>query len=398
MATDDQARFDQTDWEEIDESVDHGLSANTKVVLAGLVPLVLLYAYDYTLVGQYEPTFGFVGWGYSVTQLDWLFALSLLLFGAYGALPLYQAPRMTKYYWGEFKRNRPAVVSLAFLAGIFTMGLLGPLAISPPETDILIPYQPPLGFTIGMESVVECAGPVTEAGGQRVCHGSLAHPFGTTGSGKDIFRSVVYGMQITMKIAFITTLIVVTIGSAVGTVAAYGGGMVDEILMRYVDIQQSFPTFIAYLLILYIFGGGIALFILLFGLFSWEGTARYVRSNALAKVEEEYVKATQLTGASTYHIVRRHLVPNTASSIITDVTLLIPAFILFEAQLAFLGLGDSTIPSWGQVLAGGRDALPYAPWVTLIPGLFIFFTILAFNFLGDALLDALNPQAEAESE
>ena len=398
MATDDKARFDRTDWEEIDESVERGLSANTKTVLAGLFPLVLLYAYDYTLVGQYEPTFGFVGWGYSVTQLDWLFALSLLLFGAYGVLPLYQAPRMTKYYWREFKRNRPAVVSLAFLVGIFTMGLLGPLIISPPETDILLPYQPPLGFTISMESVVECAGPVTNSGGGRVCHGSLAHPLGTTGSGKDIFRSVVYGMQITMKIAFITTLIVVTIGSAVGTVAAYAGGMVDEILMRYVDVQQSFPTFIAYLLILYIFGGGIALFILLFGLFSWEGTARYVRSNALAKVEEEYIRATQLSGASTYHIVRRHLVPNTASSIITDVTLLIPAFILFEAQLAFLGLGDSTIPSWGQVLAGGRDALPYAPWVTLIPGLFIFFTILAFNFLGDALLDALNPQAEAESE
>jgi peptide/nickel transport system permease protein len=399
MATDTPSpRFDQTDWDEVAGGSDRGVPLNLKLTLAFVVPLVALFLYDWLVLGQYDATFAAVGWGYDVSQLDWLFALSLVLFGAYGLLPLYQAPRMTRYYWNEFKRNRPAVVSLVFLIAIFLMGVFGPLFISPPEVSLFKQFQPPLGAKINMQYVVECTGRVTTTGGERFCHGTLAHPFGTTDNGQDIFTLVVYGMQITMKIAFVTTLLVITVGTAVGTVAAYAGGIVDEILMRYVDIQQSFPTFILYLLILYIYGGGIALFILLFGFFTWEGTARYVRSNALAKTEEEYIKASQLTGAGAYHIIRRHIVPNTASSIITDVTLLVPGFILAEAQLAFLGLGDTSVPSWGQVLASGRDVLPFAPWVTLVPGLFIFLTILAFNFLGDALLDALNPKAAAESE
>ena len=137
---------------------------------------------------------------------------------------------------------------------------------------------------------------------------------------------------------------------------------------------------------------------MLFGLFAWEGTARYVRSNALAKTEEEYIKAAQISGASTYRIIRAHIVPNSASSIITNITLLVPSFILAEAQLAFLGLGDSAIPSWGQLISAGRTDLSFAPWITLAPGMFLFLTILAFNFLGDALLDALNPEADAEAE
>jgi peptide/nickel transport system permease protein len=209
---------------------------------------------------------------------------------------------------------------------------------------------------------------------------------------------IVYGMQVTMKLAFVATLIVIVIGTAVGTVSAYMGGMVDEVLMRYVDIQQSFPTLILYLLVVYTYGGSLLLLVLLFGLFSWEGTARYVRSNALAKTEEEYIKAVQLSGASVYRVIRRHIIPNTTSSIVTDLTLLIPGFLLAEAQLAFLGLGDSTVPSWGQLIAAGRSDLSFAPWITLMPGFVLFFTILAFNFLGDALLDAINPEAQAEAE
>jgi peptide/nickel transport system permease protein len=201
-----------------------------------------------------------------------------------------------------------------------------------------------------------------------------------------------------MKVGLMSAFIVMVIGSLVGTVAAYAGGLVDEILMRYVDIQQTFPSFLLFLLITYLFGSSLFLFILIFGFFSWGNTARYVRSNALQKTEEEYIKAAKATGANTWLIIRRHLIPNTASSIITDMTLLIPSFILFEAAFAFLGLGDPTVPSWGQAIADGRSTLGVAPWISTIPGIFLFVTILAFNFLGDALLDAVNPQAETESE
>ncbi|PSP39233.1 ABC transporter permease [Halobacteriales archaeon QH_7_65_31] len=398
MATDKSSRFDNVDWEAVTADSGRALSTNLLGTLLCVVPLIALLVYDFVALGQYEDTFAFVGIGYDVTQLDWLFALSLILFVFYALLPLYQNPRITRYYWREFKRNRPAVVSLAFLTFVFVVGLLGPIFISQPEIDLVTQYQPPIGMSVQNTYPVQCLGEVTSGASGQLCHGSLAHPLGTDSRGRDILVMLIYGMQVTVKIAFITSLIVITIGTAVGTVAAYSGGMIDEVLMRYVDVQQSFPTFIAYLLILYAYGGGLFLFIVLFGTFAWEGTARYVRSNALTKSEDEFMKSAELTGASTYHIITRHLIPNTASSIITILTLLVPGFILAEAQLAFLGLGDPTAPSWGQLLSTGRDALPYAPWITLMPGFLIFLTILAFNFLGDAVLDALNPEAQAESE
>ncbi|MFW5895889.1 MAG: ABC transporter permease [Halolamina sp.] len=403
----DKATFDTVNWDRITDESDRELSLNFLILAVGTGLIMLVWAFDYFLVtrtydamlgldlgNQYTATFQFIGWGYNVTQLDWLFAFSLLLFGAYIVLPLYQNQRMTRYYWREMKRNRPAMVSLGWLGFIFVIGVIGPVVIPAPEAEMMTKYQPPMFLSIDSVYPIQCLGEMS--GGD--CYGSMQHPLGTTGDGKDIFRIIVYGMQISMKIGFIATLIVVSIGTAVGTLAAYAGGLVDEVLMRWVDVQQSFPTFILYLLILYIWGASLFLFIVLFGLFSWEGTARYVRSNALAKTEEEYIKAVQLSGASTYRIIRSHIVPNSASSIITDITLLVPGFILFEAQFAFLGLGDSTIPSWGVLISQGRSDLAFAPWITLIPGLFLFFTILAFNFLGDALLDALNPEAEAEAE
>ncbi len=406
MAADRQT-FDEVDWDKITGESDRELSPNFLIVATGTAMILLLAAFDYLFVtgtydeaigmnfgNQYTPTFDFIGWGYDVTQLDWLFAFSLLLFGAYIVLPLFQNPRMSKYYWREMKRNRPAMVSLAWLGFVFVIGVLGPVVIAAPRADLAVQYQPPMFMEIDRVYPIRCVGPVVGD----ACQGTMQYPFGTTGDGKDIFTIIVYGMQISMKIGFIATLIVVSIGTAVGTVAAYAGGLVDEVLMRYVDVQQSFPTFILYLLILYIWGASLFLFVVLFGLFAWEGTARYVRSNALAKTEEEYMQAAQLSGASTYRIIRAHMVPNTASSIITDITLLVPGFILAEAQFAFLGLGDATIPSWGVLISQGRSDLAFAPWITLAPGLFLFFTILAFNFLGDALLDALNPEADAESE
>ena len=393
MATDEPStRFDSVDWEEIGGGRE--LTTNFIGVAVSVGALFVLVLYDVFVVPGDTPTFAAVGWGYDVTGLDWLFAFSLVLFGFYGVLPLYQNARMTRYYWREFRRNRPAVASLAFLTAVFVIGLLGPLFIPSPTVDLFAKYQPPVGFEVARTYVVNCAGPVVDG----ACQGTWQYPLGTTQNGRDIFRMIVYGMQVTMKLAFVATLIVIVIGTAVGTVSAYMGGMVDEVLMRYVDIQQSFPTLILYLLVVYTYGGSLLLLVLLFGLFSWEGTARYVRSNALAKTEEEYIKAVQLSGASVYRVIRRHIIPNTTSSIVTDLTLLIPGFLLAEAQLAFLGLGDSTVPSWGQLIAAGRSDLYFAPWITLMPGFVLFFTILAFNFLGDALLDAINPEAQAEAE
>jgi peptide/nickel transport system permease protein len=166
--------------------------------------------------------------------------------------------------------------------------------------------------------------------------------------------------------------------------------------MRYVDIQITFPAFFLYLLLVYLFGGSLFLMILIFGLTGWGGIARIVRSEALQRREEAYIQAAKASGASSLWTIKQHLLPNVSNSVITAATLLIPSFILFEAALSFLALGDPTTPSWGQVIADGRSDIASAWWISTLPGFFLFFTILAFNFLGDALRDALDPRQEVK--
>ncbi len=394
MATKKPQQFDQVDWEEFSESRGFAPSINTIGMLVTTAVLVAVFGYDWRFVGEREPLLTIAGQELSPTGIDYMFLFTLGLFAFYLVLPLYQNPRMTRYYWDQFKRNRPAVISLGWLVILFAGGLIGPFLLNAPQQNLPIGYQPPVFSSIDSAYVAECVG--TMSGGQ--CTGTWDYPLGTTRGGEGIFRHIVYGMTISMKIGFIATTIAVTIATAFGTVSAYAGGWVDEILMRYVDIQQSLPTLIIYLLIIYIFGGGLWLLILLLGVFSWGGMARYVRSKSLSVAEEEFIKATKISGASQFRVVRRHVVPNSASSIVTDITLLVPGFLLAEAQLSFLGLGDPSVYSWGQLIATGRSDLAFAPWIVLAPGIVLFLTILAFNFIGDALLDALNPKAEAESE
>jgi len=176
------------------------------------------------------------------------------------------------------------------------------------------------------------------------------------------------------------------------------GGMVDEVLMRYVDLQATFPTFLLLILLIYLYGGSLFLLIMLFGFFSWEGTARLVRSEALQRTEEEYVQAAEAAGASQAWIIRRHIIPNVSSTVITNATLSIPAFILSETTLSFLGFADDSIYSWGQIIASGQGLLvpEFAWWVTFFPGLVLFLTVLAFNYVGDAINDAVDPRRDKE--
>ena len=380
-------RFEDIDWD-ADRGV--GLTRQTSGFLASLLVLAALFLYDYLRPSPlFEPN-AVLGQGWDITQLDWLFTLSLLLFCFYVLVPLWTNRRMAAHYWREFRKNRAAVVSLGYLVGLFTLGLVGPLLVGRPSVELIQSYQPPVGVAVDSSIPLQCAGRV--ANGQ--CHGSWAFPLGTTGEGKDILALVVLGMRVSIRIGLITSFLIISIGATVGTVAAYLGGLVDEVLMRYVDIQQVFPSFLLYILLIYLFGGSLLMFILVFGLLSWGGTARLVRSAALQRSEDEYVEVARCAGADAKHVIRRHILPNVSGTVITNLTLLIPALILFEAGLAFLSLGDPTIPSWGQTIAAGRSDLGTAWWVSTVPGVFLFLTILAFNFVGDALRDALDPRSE----
>ena len=407
MTNDEPTTFDEIDWEQQTDATLVSLSLNLKLLLVAGTPVVLLGLYDHFLVGARERTFvrlgedlgihgvfSTLGIDFDPSSIDLLFAFTIVLFVAYVVLPLYQNPRMTRYYWREFTRNRPAVVSLGWLVVVFVGGVAGPLFVPMPEQNLLAAYQPPVYTSVDMVHLNDCLGSVENGR----CHGSWAHPLGTDRGGRDVLAAVIHGMTVTMQIAFITTTIVAMIGITFGTVSAYAGGWIDELMMRFVDVVLSFPTLLFFLLILYIYGAGLGMFILVFSLFGWGATARYVRSKALSVSEAEFIKATRISGAGTYHIVRRHVVPNTASSIITQLTLIVPGFLLAEAQLAFLGIGDTAVPTWGELISSGRTAIDFAPWVVLVPGFALFFTILAFNFVGDALLDAINPETEAEAD
>jgi len=380
--------FEAVDWEETGSRLSTLSRRDRGALLTGLA-LVAVFCYDYLLLPASRPTITFpVEW--NVTQLDWLFVTTLLALVFYVVVPLYDNRRLTAYYWREFRKNRMAVISLGYLFVVFLIGIVGPLFLEKPTLALDQAYQPPVYMSVDSTVPVDCLGEMVNGR----CRGTMDHPLGTTGDGKDILVLVIYGMQVSMKVGLISTLLVVTIGTTVGTVAAYGSGLVDELLMRYVDIQLVFPAFFLYLLLTYLFGGSLFMFIVIFGLTGWGSIARLVRSEALQRAEEEYITAARSAGAGTLYVIRRHLVPNVSNSVITAATLLIPGFILFEASLSFLSLGDPTVPSWGQVIATGRSDLSTAWWISTFPGVFLFTTILAFNFMGDALRDALDPRQE----
>ena len=377
--------FETVDW----ESVGGGrrIPRRTVAFVAVFAAVLAGAVYDLVLTPE-EPTVA--AFGIDFSAIDWMYIGTLVVIFFYVVLPLYDDRRMTAYYWREFKKNRAAVAGMVYLVLVFVAGIVGPAFIEPPTVETSLQYQPPVFSSVDTAVPIDCVGDVVNGG----CQGTWQYPLGTTGEGKDILTMVVYGMLVSMQIGLASTLIVVTVASVVGIAAAYFGGMVDEVLMRYVDIQITFPSFFLYLLATYLFGGSLFLMVLIFGLLGWGGIARIVRSEALQRREEEFVLAAKAAGASGTWTMRRHLLPNVSNSVITAASLLIPGFILFEAALAFLGLGDPTVPSWGQVIADGRDDLSRAWWISTLPGFFLFFTILAFNFVGDALRDALDPRQE----
>jgi peptide/nickel transport system permease protein len=359
--------FERIDWAAIDEG-DRGLDPAVEAEIGAFLALAAAFAYDY-LVLRDTPTLGPVG--LDLTSVEWLLLVVLLLGAFHVCLPLYRNGRMTRYYWRQFRKNRAAVVSLGFLGFVFAVGLFGPLVWAAPNESINYPaaYQPPVFMG-----------------------GSLEYALGTDAQGRPVWHLIVYGMRVSLEVGLISMVFAISIGTVVGTAAAHFGGYVDEVLMRYVDLQQTFPVFILLLLLIYLYGSSLILIIALYGLFSWEGTARLVRSEALQRSEEAYIRAAESAGATRWWTIRRHLIPNVSSTVITAATLSIPVFILGEASLSFLGFGDPDVFSWGRTISDGRSDLSNAPWISTIPGFFLFLTVLAFNFVGDALRDAIDPR------
>jgi peptide/nickel transport system permease protein len=279
--------------------------------------------------------------------------------------------------WRKFRKHKLAIVGLAILVVLIVAAIVGPI-LSPfvfnqiPKPDKAVyAGRPP----------------------------SLAHPFGETGGlQRDVLQLVVNGARTSLIIGFSSMAIGVIIGTIVGSLAGYLGGFIDNVLMRVVDVMLSLPLLFVILVASQFFGNGnVVLIIIIFGLFSWMGIARLVRSLFLSIREREFVEAAKAVGVRDRRIIFRHILPNAISPIVVSASLIVAGNIIGEAFVSFLGFGVNPIyPTWGNVLSNALTFIPVGNWWwPLFPGLAIIMTVLAVNFIGDGLRDALDPRSRA---
>ena len=222
---------------------------------------------------------------------------------------------------------------------------------------------------------------------------SPEHWLGTDQFGRDVLSRIIHGARISLTIGFVAVALAVVLGSLLGAVAGYLGGMVDAGIMRFTDMVMAFPRLVLLILLIALFEPSLTLIILVLGLTQWPGTARLVRGEVLSLREQEYVEAARALGFGRARIILRHLLPNVMAPVIVAATLGIGNTIVLEAGLSFLGMGvQPPTPSWGTLVADGRQNLIGAWWVATFPGLAIVMTVLAFNLVGDGLRDALDPR------
>lgn len=284
----------------------------------------------------------------------------------------------------RFRRHRMAMVGLFILLAIVLYIGIGSLVFSEAYAnynDTSIRLQPP----------------------------SAQHPFGTDTVGRDILARTVYGGQISLIIGLFAVLVEVTLGTLIGAVSGYYGGMVDSLLMRFTEALMSIPSLLLLLVMakflsgkipdIMLFGrtfsGSVVVIILIIGLTGWTYLARIVRSSFLSLKESDFVLAARALGIPDRRIIFSHILPNTMASVIVAATLGVATAILSEAYISFLGLGvRPPTATWGSMLDGAYDYLEQAPWLWFYPGLLIILTVMSINFVGDGLRDALDPRSE----
>lgn len=270
--------------------------------------------------------------------------------------------------WIGFRANPIAMTGLAIVVGLVLIAIFAPWLTA---TDGIAPHlqdrlQPP----------------------------SAGHWLGTDQLGRDIYDRIVWGSRITLYIVGLVSIIVVPIGLVVGTVAGYLGGWVDNVLMRVTDIFLAFPRLILALALVAALGPGIENAVLAIAVTTWSPYARIARAEVLTIRKSEFIMAAQAQGASTFRILRRHIVPLCLASVIVRLTLDMAGIILTAAGLGFLGLGaQPPTPEWGAMISNGRQLLLDQWWVPTIPGIAIFTVSLGFCLLGDGLRDVLDPKS-----
>jgi peptide/nickel transport system permease protein len=275
---------------------------------------------------------------------------------------------LSRAFWKQLMANRLAVVGGILLVGFLLLSALAPL---------IAPYDP-------LEQDLY----------HRLASPSLSHPFGTDDFGRDILSRVIVGSRISLHVGVFSVLIALVLGTAIGLSAGYWGGILDQVLMRAMDLMLAFPSILLAIGIVAVLGPGLENAMLAIGIVAVPQYARLVRASTLSVREMDYVQAVRALGAGDLRILVFAILPNCLAPLIVQSTLGLATAILDAAGLSFLGLGaQPPLPEWGAMLSGGRELIVSAPWVLTFPGLAIFVTVLAFNLLGDGLRDALDPRS-----
>lgn len=270
-----------------------------------------------------------------------------------------------KTLWRQFSKSKAGVVGLVVILVFIMVAILAPY---------LTEYDP------------------TVVSKDRLHSPSPQHYFGTDNVGKDVFAGVLFGARVSLTVGILAALCSFTIGSLVGSLAGYYGGIVDSVLMRVSELFQTMPSFFLALAIVAMLGGGTGVVIIVLGIVSWPATARIIRAKFLSLKEQEFVEAARAIGFGDRYIIFSEILPNAMPPAVVRGTLDIASAILIEAGLSFFGLGDPSVASWGQILQRAQPYLGTAWWLSIFPGIAIFLVVLAFNLVGDALNDAINPE------
>ena len=303
-------------------------------------------------------------------------------------------PSPGRLVWRTFRRNRPAVVGLAVVLSFFVVALVG-IALTRGAHPILDPREVRLPDRL--------QGPLGRPNRGAVPAESLprlgVYLFGTDELGRDVFARMLEGAFVSLSVGFVAVGLAVAIGIVLGGLAGYYGGgrvgflTVDTIITGLIDVMLSFPTFFLILTVVAILRPSIWNIMIVIGLTNWEATARFVRAEILSLREQEFIHASQASGARGSRIIARQLIPNAMGPVLVSATLGVAGAVLTESSLSFLGFGvpppDAT---WGNILADGKRYIFDAPWLTLIPGTAILVVVLAFNLFGEGLREAFNPR------
>jgi oligopeptide transport system permease protein len=276
-------------------------------------------------------------------------------------------------------RNRAALVSIIVLTTIALLAVFGPFMLAYPYD--YIDY-----------SVVSCA-PDWWPDPAVLCNAGGTHWFGTDSVGRDLLVRTLYGARVSLAVGLIATLVSLVIGVAYGATAGYVGGRVDELMMRFVDVLYSIPYIFLVIILMVIFNRNFFLLFVAIGAVEWLTMSRIVRGQTLSIKQKEFIEAARASGVNGFGIITRHIIPNVFGPVVVYVTLTVPAAILAESFLSFLGLGiQEPLTSWGVLISEGANQMETAPWMLIFPAMFMAITLFCFNFIGDGLRDALDPK------